>query len=500
MVLISVLFYLALLLVFLSVLPKSPLMKVWKGRSFIILTTCVCLVTVALCVIPMDLSPVWNGEIPKHRNQYELMADSILQGRLYLDLPVDPQLLTMDNPYDRQARDALGVTYYWDHAFYGGKYYMYFGVVPSLLVFAPFKLLTGATLTTYHATQLFCGLFIVGLFVLFNMMRKRWFEGMPEGMFLALCVAASAVSTWYLAMAPALYCTAIAAAICFGVWCLVCVLAALTAEEGRHRIVLLFAGALCGALTFGCRPPVGLMCGVFLPTLFFLFKHCSSKKEFAKFFFAIAIPFLLVACALMAYNYLRFDSPFEFGQSYQLTVADQTSYSGGTVGIGGALVGSVLFMFQPKESLLDWGGLFVNVPLFILAALTLLSGKSRAHLHKTGLIPFLIAGFVAVALIGAIDTAWSPFILERYHSDAYWIATILMFPLFGSFYQSVLESEKEGTRRKAPVVATVVAICCLLAVVVSAVYFCIPYDSNIAAYDPHFLPKVFKALTFGMLG
>ena len=28
----------------------------------------------------------------------------------------------------------------------------------------------------------------------------------------------------------------------------------------------------------------------------------------------------------MLYNYVRFDSPFEFGQSYQLTITDQSNY------------------------------------------------------------------------------------------------------------------------------------------------------------------------------
>ena len=44
-----------------------------------------------------------------------------------------------------------------------------------------------------------------------------------------------------------------------------------------------------------------------------------------KLFFA-ALPYLLVAILLMLYNYIRFDNPFEFGQAYQLTVANQSNY------------------------------------------------------------------------------------------------------------------------------------------------------------------------------
>ena len=92
------------------------------------------IITIVLSVYPMSLSPVWNGKIPGHRDQYERMAQSILHGHLYLEYEdVDPRLSEMENPYDPQARKELGIYYHWDHAFYNGKYYMYFGIVPVVL-------------------------------------------------------------------------------------------------------------------------------------------------------------------------------------------------------------------------------------------------------------------------------------------------------------------------------------------------------------------------------
>ena len=82
-----------------------------------------------LCIAPMGYIPCFNGEIPDHRNQYELMAESILNGHLYIDYDIDPRLLEMENPYDPVMRDELGVEYHWDHAFYDGHYYMYFGII-----------------------------------------------------------------------------------------------------------------------------------------------------------------------------------------------------------------------------------------------------------------------------------------------------------------------------------------------------------------------------------
>ena len=43
------------------------------------------IITIVISVYPMSLSPVWNGTIPGHRDQYERMAQSILNGHLYLE-------------------------------------------------------------------------------------------------------------------------------------------------------------------------------------------------------------------------------------------------------------------------------------------------------------------------------------------------------------------------------------------------------------------------------
>ena len=125
------------------------------------------IITIVLSVYPMSLSPVWNGKIPGHRDQYERMAQSILHGHLYLEYEdVDPRLSEMENPYDPQARKELGIYYHWDHAFYNGKYYMYFGIVPVVLLFLPYQLLTGNALTTYKATQIFTVGTILAIFAL----------------------------------------------------------------------------------------------------------------------------------------------------------------------------------------------------------------------------------------------------------------------------------------------------------------------------------------------
>lgn len=53
------------------------------GKIQNIMTFTVMMSVILLCVLPMGLSPLWNGEFPEHRNQYEVLAESTLSGHIY---------------------------------------------------------------------------------------------------------------------------------------------------------------------------------------------------------------------------------------------------------------------------------------------------------------------------------------------------------------------------------------------------------------------------------
>lgn len=75
------------------------------GRREKITIGVVLVILILLCTLPMGLAPGWNGEDPGATNQYELLAEAILNGHINIDNgDVDPLLLQMDNPYDPQAR------------------------------------------------------------------------------------------------------------------------------------------------------------------------------------------------------------------------------------------------------------------------------------------------------------------------------------------------------------------------------------------------------------
>ena len=69
--------------------------------------------------------------------QYGRVADALIHGRVWVDLPVDPALQAVDNPYDAATRSRLladGVQLFWDYAYYDGHWYSYFGVLPAVLL------------------------------------------------------------------------------------------------------------------------------------------------------------------------------------------------------------------------------------------------------------------------------------------------------------------------------------------------------------------------------
>ncbi len=268
----------------------------------------------ALSLKVMSISPLYNGEIPQHRSQYEDLTESFFNGHLYLDYEVDEKLLAMENPYDPQARIDNEVPFRWDSAFYQGKYYMYFGVVPVLLLFLPYRLITGTVLAGYAATWVFLMIAIAGIYQLFYRFTLRFHKNFPLLLYLLGSFTFSLMSIWYCIDCPQLYCTAISSAIAMEVWSLCFFFESVYMETKENKqIVLAFFGALFGALSFGCRPTIALGNLLVIPMLITYFKEKKITGKLVGKLALAASPYLVVAVGLMIYNFIRFDSPLEFG-------------------------------------------------------------------------------------------------------------------------------------------------------------------------------------------
>lgn len=455
------------------------------------------LIIILSCVLPMGISPIWNGEIPDHRNQYEVMTESLLEGRLWMDYYVDPKLDEI-NPYDDAQRREIGAAFQWDHAFYNGKYYMYFGVVPIFLTFMPYRLITGTPLTTYKATQIFTAGIVVGMFWLLYLLMKRFSKKISFTMYAAMATAISLICVWQAVGCPALYCTAITSAICVEVWSLAFFVKAVWDTEGVNKqLIWAFFGAGFGALAFGCRPPVALANILVIPMLCeFLRNHKINWKLVGKMILA-ASPYVVVAAFLMKYNHARFGNPFEFGQSYQLTVADQTQYSDfwATFDLR-RIINATVENFIGYSGVTDRfpyiqaSSVYVNFP-FLMLSIGILFAPVREKIREYRLGGLVTALFIVPLIITVVDVMWSPFLIEAYRMDIYFVMGVLACLIAGIWYTS-LESDRQKRRfagRIAQLAVFTVFWCVILMIV--------PVQLNPTDYYPELLAFIEKVVLFG---
>lgn len=480
-----------------SLLNRHPLIN---DRFSLTVVAVACITAVAITTLPMSLSPEYNGEIPG-RDEYELLADSIIHGKVYIDYDyVDPLLLEMENPYDPAARDEIGVSYHWDHAFYNGKYYMYFGVVPVFLLYIPYELITGSLLLSYHATQIFTGLFIIGLFMLLYEIAARFFPDIKLGQYIFPATALSVICVFDCVQMPAMYCTAISSGICMMVWSVFFYFRAVLVESNvKKQIIYAVLGAVPGALAFGCRPTCALGNLVFIPlALIFIRQHKDEKKiRIFRSFLIIAIPYMVVAIGLMYYNYIRFDNPFEFGQSYQLTIADQSQYGNvlstfSPVSIVNAILWNFI-RYTPLEAefpYFDQGGFLVGYPLFWVITVTYIvvmaTGRIKNEMYKKTVVwTVLVSVIITVAVC-----LWTPYMSKRYRLDIYYLLAVIGFIML-LLYESGICDESKRKRYY-----TIVSTASVFSVVLAMFMFLYTFDGDFAQYYPSVVEKIGSILMF----
>ena len=253
--------------------------------------------------------------------------DAFQKGQICLDLPVDPRLATMENPYDTSARNALGVSYHWDRAFFGGRYYSYFGVVPVLLAYYPFYWITGSL----PANGMICGFFalLAAVFLCGLVLELVRLFGRRVNLLLLLIglPAAVAASTLYGQQGYAdMYFIPVTAGTCFLMLALFLSLRACRCPRGAPRLALLAGAGAAFALTLGCRPTMALFGAAVLPLFLRILRDKETPhRHKAACAAAFALPALIGAAALLWYNRLRFGSFLDFGVAYQLTVSDPSA-------------------------------------------------------------------------------------------------------------------------------------------------------------------------------
>ena len=262
--------------------------------------------------------------------QYNDLADALIDGNVYLDKEPPESLMLMENPYDMVERNKVVVEEHqekfdWDYAYFDGKYYSYFGVVPAILFFVPYKLITGMDLWTWDLVTA-CGVaYCIASFFMIYQFLKKYFKESSLGMYLLLSsfyIWGSAVT--YLVHYGNVYSCPIIFSLLLGTLGLGCYAGASDGVKiNKPRLTI---GAILIALIMGCRPHLAVVMifafpifwnEIFRKRLFFSKKGIINTS-------CVIIPFIFVATFLMWYNYTRFGSVFDFGANYNLTGNDMT--------------------------------------------------------------------------------------------------------------------------------------------------------------------------------
>ena len=372
--------------------------------------------------------------------QYAELARAMTHGQLYLDEEPPQWLQDMADPYDKGVRDELqkatGESYLFDVAYHDGHYYVYFGVVPVLLFYLPFYLLTGANFPTAIGVLVAVIAFILGCSALLDRFARYHFKRVSLGLYLLLQIPlVGCCGVLYLLKFPTFYSLPIACGLAFSVWGLYFWM---RGRLSRRPEKWYFAGSLCMALVAGCRPQLLALSLLAFPLFWRLF--ITEKRLFtargAREFACLVVPYALVAAGLMWYNKARFGSPFDFGANYNLTVNDMTKR-----GITAGRLAPALFAYflQPpcatgvfpfiqaapfdttymgqtiKEA--TFGGIFACLPLLwvlpFASRILRLRMKARSTRTVMGVVVVLLAMGVVVALFDAEMAG----ILQRYYAD-----------------------------------------------------------------------------------
>ncbi|HNB34706.1 MAG TPA: hypothetical protein PK414_00690 [Anaerolineales bacterium] len=252
--------------------------------------------------------------LPNETNYYDLQANAFAKGQLALEVEPDPAFLAMPAEILYEPENRTGIPVLWDATLYEGKYYLYWGPSPALLL-TPLKFVYSQDL----GDKLLALIFLAGTLSFLNLiilsLWRRHFSHIPRWAVLAAVAFAGLVNPMpYIMVEGRIYEAAIIAAQFFLVGGFYFLLPAL---DKPAPLPLALAG-LFFALAIGARTPLAPGVGL-VSLLLCIWAFQTQRQRMIPLLASFAIPLVISAAGYMAYNQARFDSVTEFGFRYQLT-------------------------------------------------------------------------------------------------------------------------------------------------------------------------------------
>ncbi|MDR0846456.1 MAG: hypothetical protein LBN08_02990 [Lactobacillales bacterium] len=254
------------------------------------------------------------------KDQYNYFTPrALLDGQLNLEAEMPDAYYHVDDIYDMYQMQEVKIsqkvaTYPWDFAFYKGKFYQYFGIAPTLLIFTPYYYLRGEPLPSAIFVLIATVIALIFLFKIYDRLTKKFTPNAPWFAYILgfpLVFALSYITA--LTSRSQIYEVAVSSAVMLD---MLGIFALIKYTENKSKKSLFWA-SIALALAVACRP-VSLLYS--FAYLFILIPEFRNKTLNIKKIITIFSPYAVVAGGLMWFNAVRFGSPLEFGVKYNLTV------------------------------------------------------------------------------------------------------------------------------------------------------------------------------------
>lgn len=341
---------------------------------------------------------------PTYTAYYAKLAEAFRHGQTALLEQPDPRLLALSDPYDAGANEPYRLH---DVSLYRGRYYLYWGPVPAILLLAAGPVLRAHVIPDQALVLVFAGASIALVALILLRLRGRFFPDVPAWTvpLAVLAIGLSAPLAFVLGRA-AVYEAAITSMQMFVLAGFYCALRGLDRPRPSPGWLLLAGASFAGALgsRVSCAPAVAGAAAVVAWRLWQAGRG-APLRAMAGALLTFALPPVAAGSALAAYNYARFGSVTEVGVRYQLTSFNINANFDAVTSAGHVLpnlysylwrppVRTGLFPFLLPRSGLELGALpeFIPLPAFRLA------GEATAGL----LVATPVAWFMLVPLAAAV--------------------------------------------------------------------------------------------------
>lgn len=412
------------------------------------------------------------------------------QGNL-LEEPSE-DLLKLDDPYEYVKRDAeVGSgNFLWDHCFYNGKYYSYYGIGPVLALFLPYHLITGYYFPSGWATLMFSLIGILFLTKIYLAVIEKKFRDLPTNTVTAGLITLQLSSgIMFSAARPLFYELAIASGfMCVAIGAYLLMTSNILWDGKISYVRLGFASFFLGYAVL-CRPTLAVYC---IAALFFFagglkkaldgLEKRQKTRTFFKYAAVALVPLGIIALGQMTYNYLRFDNPLDFGIQYSLTINDFThaefhwkyvlinmyaylfnmphftprkftylASSAERFGING-----YTFFDDAGKNLVSVGIIYRALPMFAY----LFSGKALQRVEKKKrVLPILLIGVTCILMpLAIIFSSWESGYAVRYNADFSWQMVIGALVVAFTLYKSI---KSESTKKLVDLIFTFSTVVCV---------------------------------------